>query len=277
MRRISVSGRTTTMASRQSKSRESNASDTRVAASTRLGLSDNTTRPARSASNRRTIRANTIKPRSCHSSPKVPQRGQFVPDPIFAEHRLRLLCLPSSDDCLMGRFDRPHQRRMQCAESRGLPVGCVWRRREPLGRIREIDLLAEVELRVVTQVCQRECCRAIGLENRKLSAKQVSYALARAIGDPHSERSLLTIDVYNKYRSGLGAWMDAIREMAPDNVTRGRGVWPVANGHSESSPKRRERTWLVSTLPASFLICLSWAAVSGPSSGSYCGRTRTAI
>ncbi len=36
--RISVSGRTTTRASRQSKSRESNASDTRVAASTRLGF-----------------------------------------------------------------------------------------------------------------------------------------------------------------------------------------------------------------------------------------------
>ena len=110
--RISVSGRTTTRASRQSKSRDSTASDTRVAASTRLGLtprswysascrrrkrfsastdrrrlSDNTTRPARSASNRRTIRARTITPRSCHSSPTVPQRRQFVPDRIFAEHR----------------------------------------------------------------------------------------------------------------------------------------------------------------------------------------------
>jgi len=206
------------------------------------------------------------------------QSGRSLPDRCLnRRRRLRLLCTPSSDDCLMGRFDRPHQRRMQCAEFRGLPVGCVWRRRGPLGRIREIDLLAEVELRVVTQVCQLECCRAIAPENRKLSAEQVSYALARAVGDPHGERSLLTVDVYNKDGAGLGAWMDAIREMAPDNVTRGGGVWPVANGHSESSPKRRERTWLVSTLPASFLICLSWAAVSGPSSGSYCGRTRKAI
>jgi len=78
--RSSVSGRTTTRASRQSKSRDSNASDTRVAASTRLGLtprsrysassrrrrrffastdrrglSDSTMRPARSASKREPI------------------------------------------------------------------------------------------------------------------------------------------------------------------------------------------------------------------------------
>ena len=50
------------------------------------GLSDSTTRPARSASNRRTIRANAITPPSCRSPAKVPQLGQFVPDPIFAEH-----------------------------------------------------------------------------------------------------------------------------------------------------------------------------------------------
>jgi hypothetical protein len=110
--RTSVSGRSTIRASRQSRSQESNAIDTRVAASTRLGLtprsrygascrrrkrfsasadrrglSDNTMRTARSASIRRTIRANAITARSCHRSVNVPQRGQTVPDPIFAEHR----------------------------------------------------------------------------------------------------------------------------------------------------------------------------------------------
>jgi hypothetical protein len=50
------------------------------------GVADGTTRPARSASERRTIRADTITPRSCHSPAKVPKRGQFIPDPIFAEH-----------------------------------------------------------------------------------------------------------------------------------------------------------------------------------------------
>jgi hypothetical protein len=34
-----------------------------------------------------TIRANTITRRSRHSSAKRPKRGQFGPDPIFAEHR----------------------------------------------------------------------------------------------------------------------------------------------------------------------------------------------
>jgi hypothetical protein len=56
----------------------------------RRGLSDSATRPARSASNRRTIRANTITPRSCHGAARVPQRGQFVSDRIFAEYRRRI-------------------------------------------------------------------------------------------------------------------------------------------------------------------------------------------
>ena len=51
------------------------------------GVADGTTRSARSTNNRRTIRASAITPRSCHGSVKVPQRGRFVPDPIFAEHR----------------------------------------------------------------------------------------------------------------------------------------------------------------------------------------------
>ncbi len=60
----------------------------RFSASTdRRRLSGNTTRRARSASNRRTIQANTITPRSCHRSVKVPLRRQCVPDSIFAEHR----------------------------------------------------------------------------------------------------------------------------------------------------------------------------------------------
>jgi hypothetical protein len=41
---------------------------------------------AASASDRTTIRAGAITPRSCRSSAKAPQRGQFVPDRIFAEH-----------------------------------------------------------------------------------------------------------------------------------------------------------------------------------------------
>jgi len=32
------------------------------------------------------VRKYSITPRSCHSSAKVPQRSQFVPDPILAEH-----------------------------------------------------------------------------------------------------------------------------------------------------------------------------------------------
>ena len=113
--RINVSGRTTTRASRQSKSRESNASDTRVAASTRLGftprsrysassrrrkrfsaskdrrgLTDSATRPARSASNRRTIRTKTITLRSCHGSPKAAPRGQPSRDRIFAEDTFQM-------------------------------------------------------------------------------------------------------------------------------------------------------------------------------------------
>ena len=108
--RINVSGRTTTRALRQSNSRESNASETRVAASMRLGLmprpwysassrrrkrfsastdrrglTDSTTRPARSASNRRMIRTKTITLRSCHSSAKAAPRGQSSQDRIFAE------------------------------------------------------------------------------------------------------------------------------------------------------------------------------------------------
>jgi hypothetical protein len=108
--RINVSGRTTTNAPRQSNIRESNASDTRVAASTRLGLTprswysassrrrnrfsastdrrglmDSATKPTRSASNRRMIRTKTIALRSCHSSAKAAPRGQFV-NRIFAEH-----------------------------------------------------------------------------------------------------------------------------------------------------------------------------------------------
>lgn len=110
--RIRVSGRTTTGASRQAKSRARDASDTRVAASTRLGLtprswysassrrrnrfsasmksrrlSESTTRQAKSSSNRKTIRASTITRRSCHSSPTGPQRRQFLRDRILAEHR----------------------------------------------------------------------------------------------------------------------------------------------------------------------------------------------
>ena len=153
----------------------------------------------------------------------------------------------------------------------------VRRHREPLGRVREIDLLAEIELRVVTEVCQRECCRAIRLENCKLSTKQVAYALARAVCDSHGERGLLAIDVHNEGWSRLRAWADTVREVAPEYVTGGRGGWPVANGHSESFSKRLERTWLVSTLPASLRICLICTAVSGPASGSYCGSTRKAI
>jgi hypothetical protein len=90
--------------------RTTNASDTRVAALTRLGftprswysassrrrkrfsaatdrrgLTNSTTRPARSASNRRTIRTKTITLRSCHSSAKAAPRGQFIQDRIFAE------------------------------------------------------------------------------------------------------------------------------------------------------------------------------------------------
>ncbi len=110
--RINVSGRTTTKAPRQSNIRESNASDTRVAASTRLGLTprswysassrrrnrfsastdrrgltDSTTKPTRSASNRRMIRMKTITLRSCHSSVQVASRRQSSRDRIFAEHR----------------------------------------------------------------------------------------------------------------------------------------------------------------------------------------------
>jgi hypothetical protein len=44
------------------------------------------TRPTKPASNRRTIRACAIARRSCPSSATVPQRDQFVSDPVFAEH-----------------------------------------------------------------------------------------------------------------------------------------------------------------------------------------------
>ena len=75
------------------------------ASTDRRHLSNNTTRPARSASNRRTIRTSTITSRSCHSSPTAPQRHQCVPDPIFAEHR-SLLLARLSDGRLIGRLTR---------------------------------------------------------------------------------------------------------------------------------------------------------------------------
>jgi hypothetical protein len=111
--RSNVSGRTTTRASRQSNSRERNASDTRVTASTRLGftprsvysassrrrkrfsasmdrrgLTESAIRPTKSASNRRKIRTKTITLQSCHSWAMAAPRGQSERDRVFAEHNV---------------------------------------------------------------------------------------------------------------------------------------------------------------------------------------------
>jgi hypothetical protein len=131
-------------------------------------------------------------------------------------------------------FDRAHQRWMQDSQFWRLTMWRGRRDRKPLGGVRQIKHLPEIKLGVVTQA-RRGVGDGVALpQNGELTAMQGSRTLTRAVRNTNIEPRRVVVK-YGEYQRGarLGAGMDLIREVAPNNFA-GRRFAPVPMDHAVS-------------------------------------------
>ena len=94
-------------------------------------------------------------------------------------------------------------------------------------------------------------------------------ALTGSVGHPDSEfRGVVVKNDKNEGRTRLGAWIDIVRKMTPDDIA-GRGFRPPERHHTIPVSNKLERTDFFFVVGADFLIWRTCAAVSGPSSWGY--------
>ena len=147
-------------------------------------------------------------------------------------------------------------------------MGGVGRYREIVVVVRQLEHLAQIKLDVVAQASTGISGGMFTLGDSKFPAVEPIRLLAGSVSHAHKNPSLLIFfGRSNETRTWLWLWMNIVRKVAPRDIACGRFRPPPHQVLSIS--KRLLRTRPPLALGADFLIWLSWALVSAPSSASY--------
>ena len=134
--------------------------------------------------------------------------------------------------------------------------------------VRQFQCFAQVKFGVVTEASTGVRSRVFTPGDAEFAPLESMGLLAGAIRHAHEDHPLIVfLGCHDESGASLWFRMDIVGKVTPDDFTCG-GFRPPAH-QALSISKRLLRTVPPLALGADFLIWLSWALVSAPSSASY--------